>query len=147
MSTTTDRISTLRPVEATLSYAESCTRLRIYADSYSEPVTYMVDGINEDTHQVSELVEGYPSFSEAVASLTEFPERAGIVIRPRRTPTRAEAIRAAAALWAGTDPEDMRDSEYLRGQVELIADLFGHDYEADPERTSLVDAIVKMAQE
>lgn len=92
MSTTTDRMSIHRPVEATLSYAESCTRLRIFADSYSEPVTYMLDGINEDTEQVTELVEGYPSFDEAVAGFTGFPERAGVVMRRLRAPKRADAI-------------------------------------------------------
>ena len=63
-----------------------------------------------------------------------------------RTPTRADAIKTAAELWAGTSPEQMRGSEYLRGQVELIADLFGHDYEADPERETLAEAIITEAQ-
>lgn len=62
------------------------------------------------------------------------------------TQTRADAIKAAAELWAGTSPELMRGSEYLRGQVELIADLFGHDCETDPERESLTDAIITEAQ-
>ena len=65
---------------------------------------------------------------------------------PRRTPTRADAIKTAAALWIGTSPDEMRDSEYLRGQVELIADLFGHDCEADPEREILAGAIITEAQ-
>lgn len=31
----------------------------------------------------------------------------------------------AVDLWAGTAPEDARDSEYLRGQAELIANSTG----------------------
>jgi hypothetical protein len=32
-------------------------------------------------------------------------------------------VSKAADLWAGTDPQDMAGSEYLRGQVELIREL------------------------
>ena len=142
MSTT----NTLRPVEITNGYAEYITKLRIVADPFDLPVSFVVDGFNEDTSQVSEWVDAFPTFAAAVASLPEFPANAGVELRPRRTPTRADAIKTAAKLWVGTSPEQMRGSEYLRGQVELIAHLFGDDYEADPEREILTDAIITEAQ-
>ena len=138
--------NTLRPSEVANGYAEYITKLRIAANLYDEPVSFVVDGFNEDTNQVSEWVGAFPTFADAVASLPEFPANAGVELRPRCNPTRADAIKTAAALWAGTSPDEMRDSEYLKGQVELIADLFGHDYEADPERESLTDAIITEAQ-
>lgn len=61
------------------------------------------------------------------------------------TITKEKAIEVAAELWVGSSADAMRASEYLRGQVELIADLFGHDWAADPDRESLLEAIVAKA--
>lgn len=58
--------------------------------------------------------------------------------------TKDDAVIAAAALWLGTAPEKIRGTEYLRGQVELIADLFGHDYDADPDKEALAESIIEM---
>lgn len=45
----------------------------------------------------------------------------------------ATAIAAAAELWAGSDDSDLdRNPEYLKGQVELIAQLVGSASTADP---------------
>lgn len=140
--------NTLRPVGIAPGFARQITKLRISRDrdQGEDNFGFRVDGFNEDTNQASEWVEAFPTFADAVASLPRFPAKAGVELRPRRTPTRADAIKTAAELWAGTSPEQMRGSEYLRGQVELIADLFGHDHEADPERESLAGAIITEAQ-
>lgn len=41
------------------------------------------------------------------------------------TEARESTINAAAGLWEGEDLPDWRENEYLRGQVELLADTFG----------------------
>lgn len=45
--------------------------------------------------------------------------------------TEQDVFKMAGDLWAGTPPGVIRESEYARGQVELIRDMFGghEDYE------------------
>jgi hypothetical protein len=52
-----------------------------------------------------------------------------------------QALRAVDDLWTGADVADMLGSEYLRGQVELIANLFGSADGNDPRENIEMDIV------
>lgn len=55
--------------------------------------------------------------------------REGIMTR-RRTTSLTRTLRVAADLWAGADQEELAaNPEYVKGQVDLMANLFGIDHD------------------
>ncbi len=78
----------------------------------------------EDVRDLAEAVEH-------VARLVTFQT----VVRTSLTDEaafRSDAIRTAGSLWSGTSYKDAEGSEYLRGQVETIADTFGFEGDEIP---------------
>ena len=47
------------------------------------------------------------------------------------------ALNAAAGLWAGSDIPD--ENEYLRGQVELLADMYGSPFPVEVDWDEVKD--------
>lgn len=76
--------------------------------------------LEEDVHALATAVEH-------VARLVTFQT----VVRSSLTDEaafRSDVVRAAAMLWSGADEREMsHNPEYLRGQIETIADAFGYE--------------------
>jgi hypothetical protein len=53
--------------------------------------------------------------------------------------TASDALRTAGNLWAGETLPDWRENEYLRGQVETLADLFGSPFESERDWEDVKD--------
>lgn len=66
-------------------------------------------------------------------------EDSGDVAHLRDSITASKALNAAGNLWAGSHVGDWRDNEYLRGQVETLADLFGSPFEQDHDWDEVKD--------
>lgn len=53
--------------------------------------------------------------------------------------TRESALTVAANLWSGDIAPDWRYNEYMRGQVETLADLFGSPFEDERDWEEVKD--------
>lgn len=105
--------------------------VRIYQASNEPGAPWVLDGMElvDGVARYTEHRESYVSRGQAAAASLSFSKRAVRHSRPMYPEplrTRGSGIQAVARLWEQEEfPGSWGENEYLRGQIETLADLFG----------------------